>query len=121
MSRTGEFILDAIRRLGGFLFICLMLIGIFLLKKAPWLSLGMAALMLVGGVFLLVYGLKTMQRYKDVFDYMPTEFRGKPRNGKQVRDYLMGLNVIGLWCALAGLALLLLALNKGPVLLVDFW
>ena len=45
-------------------------------------------------------------QYKNVFDYEPTTFLGKEKNGKDVRKLLLAVIYLGLWSCLAGVFLL---------------
>ncbi len=100
-------VLSALKRLAGFLFLALMVVGIKIVTHSPLLVLTAAAVGLVSGVALCLFGLITTERYRNVFDFEPAEFLGKMRNGKQAREILAVMTASGLWCTLIGVGLLL--------------
>lgn len=105
MGEPSQSLLYAVRRLSSFLFISLLLLATLFLSKVPLAYFSLSALLVLVGLPLFTYGLVTGERYKNVFDYEPTQFLGQNKNGSQVRDILMTANVVGLWCTLSGLAL----------------
>ncbi len=110
MSNPGRSTIRSIGMLANFLLLCLIVFSFVLLRKSPWLYFSLAALLVVVGLPLFIYGLVSAGRYKDVFDYEPTIFLGKQKNGSQVRDMLMTATSVGLWCSLSGIVLFFLGL-----------
>lgn len=99
--------MDGIRRLANFLFFSLIAFGVWGAQKNPTPVLILSIALILLGVPLFIYGFINIERYKDVFDYEPAIFWGKMRNGKEAREVLGTINVIGLWGFLAGAVLLL--------------
>ncbi len=101
---------NALRRLSSFVFIGVVVWGIFEAARAPVAVLVAAICLIVTGVPVCAYSLRAAERYKVVFDYEPTEFWGATRNGKQAREVLLAMTTVGLWCAFAGVGLFVVAL-----------
>jgi hypothetical protein len=110
--------LYGIRRLTGFLFLAAIILGSMAAPNSPAAILIIAICLIAAGIPLSVYAFRTMEGYKNVFDYEPAEFWGRTRNGKEARETLMGLSTTGLWCVFSGIALLLIVLLKIRVVLV---
>ncbi|SRR5258708_39730175 len=80
----------ALRRLSGFLFLAVIIVGSVEAKRLPFAILVMGTCLIAAGLPTAIYGFRTLERYKNVFDYEPAEFWGKTRNGGEAREVLMG-------------------------------
>jgi hypothetical protein len=96
----------SIRRLAGVLFLSALVLGITLGREHRLTTMAISIGLILGGIPAFAYGLVSMRKYKEVFDYEPTVFWGKQSNGKNARDILTTFNVVGIWCTLTGIALL---------------
>jgi hypothetical protein len=101
-------VFGSLRRFTSFVFLAIVLIGYAYRGGAPLMVASLGGVLLVAGVPAVWYSSTLLQRYKGVFDYEPTEFWGRPSNGKEARGVLLSLNTLGLFAVLAGLALLLI-------------
>ena len=108
MKEPSPSSLWAINLLSFFLFGVLTLAIAFNSRRIPGLAEFLPLLLIVTGPPLLIYGLGTGERYKGVFDYEPARFWKKERTGKEIREILGAFTTVGLWCSLAGVALLIL-------------
>lgn len=99
--------INALGRLSSFLFLGIIVLGINIGKLHPTAVLVTSLLLLLCGLPVCLYGLFTIQKYKDVFDFEPTLFLGKQRNGKYARQVLMAMTTIGGWCSLTATVLIL--------------
>ena len=99
--------LDAINRLTGVLFFGAIILGITVGHEHRLVTHIISIGLVVVGTPMFIYGLTNAGKHKTVFDYEPTVFWGKQSNGKTAREILMTFNTVGLWCALTGIALLL--------------
>ncbi len=98
----------AIRYLTSFVFLAVLFLGSVEASRAPILVVATAVILFVLGIPIAVYAFAKMERYRDVFDYEPTELWGKSSNGKQARATLMAVSTTGLLCSLSGVALFLI-------------
>lgn len=57
------------------------------------------------GTISVAYGWNMHKKYKNIFDYEPANFWGKPSNGLRVRNILTLFSVIGFWGIGTGLSL----------------
>ncbi len=103
----GRGTVNAINRFTGVLFISAFILGITVGRVHPLITHIISVGLILIGTPIFVYGLVTMGKYKDTFDYEPTTFWGRPSNGKTAREVLATFNVAGFWCALTGVTLLL--------------
>ncbi len=108
----------SLRSLTSFLFLALIVLGSMAAPSAPMPILIMAVCLFAIGVPLAVYAFKALERYKEVFDYEPTEFWGRTSNGKQARENLMTMSTTGLWCGLSGIALMLVVAFRLKVIVI---
>jgi len=103
--------------LTSFLFVATIIFGSREGPRIPGIILAIAICLFAAGVPLSIYAFRTMDRYKNVFDYEPAEFWGRTRNGKQARETLTIISTAGLWCIFSGIALLLVVLLNIKVIL----
>jgi hypothetical protein len=105
-------ILNFSKYLASFLFFILIVLGGSEARRSPGVILFVGGCLVFIGFPLLFYSLRTMERYKKIMDYEPVEFWKKTRNGKETREILTSLNVLGLGCFLSGLILILTVIFK---------
>lgn len=108
----GQGTYSALGRLSGFLFFSFVLFGVNVGKEHPAAILITSIFLLAFGIPLSVYGLYSVQRYKDVYDFEPTIFWKQERNGKYAREILAAVISIGIWASLAGAALIFITSGR---------
>lgn len=98
--------------LASFFFFILVVLGSLEARNSPVGILLFGVLLSLIGFPLIVYVYKTIKKYSNVFDYEPTLYWNKNRNGKEVREILVSLNTIGLGCFFSGLVLISVVIFK---------
>ena len=99
---------SSIRRVTSVLFVSVLVLGFTIGREHRLATEIISNGLILGGIPSFLYGLLTMEKYKAIFDYEPTVFWGKQSKGKSAREVLMTLNVVGFWCVLTGIALLVI-------------
>ena len=99
--------IHAIGRLSNLLFLGIIILGIHIGKSHPAAVFLASLLLVLLGLPVFVYSLYAFQKYKDVYDFEPTQFLGKPSNGKHARQVLMAEVTIRIWCSITGTVLIL--------------
>jgi hypothetical protein len=105
-------LLNFFKYIANFFFFALVVLGSSRVRQSPNEVILLAICLIIFGVPLAVNGFRKMEKYREIFDYEPVPFWNKTRNGKQAREALMSVSVIGLGCTLAGLVLVTVVVFK---------
>lgn len=86
----------------------IIILNFWLRSHFPALARWLPGIMLVTGLPTAIALLFAITQYKQVFDYEPTTFWGRPTTGKQVRAALSRIMNIGWGLSIVGIILFLL-------------